>query len=627
MKPHVSFRSGFEFGQPFRRDLLGNNEIVQPSGGRMSNTSGVGVWTLHESPEVCRGLGQQLHTSGLNQRGAHVLDGNAKSSRKEAGSNLRSGSQLFIIVSAMINQPHLGVPGIYLNEVTSSPGSMVEVPTAIPAFIGYTARALYYGRDLVGKPVKIVSLADFLEMFGLQLGEEAWDGQNVTFDQKQYTPVYHLVLATGGVGDVNLNGQSYELLEDPGSIYYLYNSLKLFYENGGGTCYVVTAGIYGQPTGRTRTVGAPLVNPNVKYNELKTALDALALQQDPTMVIIPDALLLGFDQYSTLMQDVLAQCGKLEDRIGLFDVYGGQTPNPTTYFEEQITPFRNAVGKDNLGYGTAYYPFLNTTVVHDDVVNFNTLGGARELQSVLPDAGVDPVKTILDTILNPPSQNPPSADSLETVLMQSSPSYRQLHNLALTRINTLPVAAAMAGVYTMLDNRSGVWTAPANVGLNGVVDTTLRISDEMQSALNVDPLAGKSVNAIRLFAGKGVLVWGARTLDGNSQDWRFINVRRLVIMIVQSIKLALKSFVFQPNTNVTWMAVTQMLDGFLTNLCKEGALVGPTPSSSFNVSVGSGSTMTADDILNGIMRVTVQLAVTHPAEFLVLTFEQQMATG
>ena len=140
-------------------------------------------------------------------------------------------------------------------------------------------------------------------------------------------------------------------------------------------------------------------------------------------------------------------------------------------------------------------------------------------------------------------------------------------------------------------------------------------------------MSGKSVNAIRFFNGQGILVWGARTLDGNSDDWRYINVRRTMIMIEQSCKSVAKAYVFAPNDKNTWEAVKAMIGSFLTNVWKEGGLQGASPADAFSVACGLGTTMTADDLLNGIMRVTVKVAVVHPAEFIVLTFEQQMATS
>jgi phage tail sheath protein FI len=138
------------------------------------------------------------------------------------------------------------------------------------------------------------------------------------------------------------------------------------------------------------------------------------------------------------------------------------------------------------------------------------------------------------------------------------------------------------------------------------------------------PLDGLAVNAIRQFPGRGAVVWGARTLDGNSQDYRYIQVRRTLIYIEQSIKTALAPFAFAPNTGVTWTSVNAMISDFLTQLWTQGGLMGDKPSDAFQVSVGLGSTMTAQDVLDGYMRVSVTLQMIRPAEFIELTFVQQM---
>lgn len=150
------------------------------------------------------------------------------------------------------------------------------------------------------------------------------------------------------------------------------------------------------------------------------------------------------------------------------------------------------------------------------------------------------------------------------------------------------------------------------------------LNDDQQANLNIDAATGKSINVIRAFAGQGVLVWGARTLDGNSQDWRYINIRRIMIVIEQSVKLAARAYVFEPNEANTWASVKSMISNFLNDLWKRGALAGAKPEDAYSVSVGPGSTMTADDILNGMMNITLLVAISHPAEFIVITFQQQM---
>jgi phage tail sheath protein FI len=121
-----------------------------------------------------------------------------------------------------------------------------------------------------------------------------------------------------------------------------------------------------------------------------------------------------------------------------------------------------------------------------------------------------------------------------------------------------------------------------------------------------------------------VVVWGARTLDGNSNDFRYVQVRRTLIYVEQSIKAAIQPFVFAANDAGTWISVTSMISNFLTNLWQAGGLMGSKPNEAFSVSCGLGSTMSAQDVLNGYMIVAVSLSLIRPAEFIELTFTQTM---
>ncbi len=206
--------------------------------------------------------------------------------------------------------------------------------------------------------------------------------------------------------------------------------------------------------------------------------------------------------------------------------------------------------------------------------------------------------------------------------------YSQVYNEIKVEIGALPVvlppSSTMAGIYARVDSDRGVWKAPANVGTNYVLEPSLQISSDEQRDLNVDAVAGKSINAIRTFVGKGNLVWGARTLAGNDNEWRYVSVRRFFNMAEESIKKATEQFVFEPNDKNTWVRVKAMIDNFLTQQWRVGALAGPTPDKAFYVSVGLGETMTAQDILEGNMIIEIGMAVVRPAEFIVLKFSHKM---
>jgi uncharacterized protein len=107
-----------------------------------------------------------------------------------------------------------------------------------------------------------------------------------------------------------------------------------------------------------------------------------------------------------------------------------------------------------------------------------------------------------------------------------------------------PPSGAIAGIYSMVDQTSGVWKTPANVSLMGFEKPVVTITDEEQELLNIDTLYGKSINAIRHFPEKGIMVWGIRTLAGNDPEWKYVSVKRTVLMIKESIENAVSQFVF-----------------------------------------------------------------------------------
>ncbi len=188
---------------------------------------------------------------------------------------------------------------------------------------------------------------------------------------------------------------------------------------------------------------------------------------------------------------------------------------------------------------------------------------------------------------------------------------------------TLPPSTAMAGIFAKVDADRGVWKAPANVSINRVSAPSRKITVLENNDLNVHT-SGKSINVIRSFTGRGTLVWGARTLDGNSNEWRYIPVRRFFIMVEESVKKATEPFVFEPNSAPTWVKVKAMIENFLTLQWRAGALMGGKPAEAFFVKVGLGETMTQDDVLNGKMIVEIGMAVVRPAEFIILRFSHKM---
>ena len=221
-----------------------------------------------------------------------------------------------------------------------------------------------------------------------------------------------------------------------------------------------------------------------------------------------------------------------------------------------------------------------------------------------------------------------SAENLEKkkeeLLLQQMPTYKNIVTAIKEDLTIVPPSGAIAGIYCYVDKTRGVWKAPANVSLSNVAGLTERIDNQEQADLNVDVNGGKSINAIRAFAGRGILVWGARTLAGNDNEWRYIPVRRFFNMVEESVKKSTNWAVFEPNDAGLWTKIKAMIENYLTLKWRDGALAGAKPNEAFFVNVGLGTTMTQQDILEGRLIVDIGMAVVRPAEFIILRFMHKM---
>ena len=661
-------------------------------------------------------------------------------------------------------------PGVYVEEIPKFPPSIAPVETAIPAFIGYTERTERNGEDLIYKPVRIESIAEFEEIFG------GGPPQDVT------------VWLDAGNNFVKAEADAH---------FYLYDSLRMFYANGGGNCYIVSTGDYG--TGADQ-------------QHFLDGIKALAREDEPTILLFPDAVALPntTDLYNVQVE-ALTQCANLMDRVVLCD---------TKYmadFKNAVDEFRNNIGINNLKYGAAYGPWINSSLPRNlayrnltlqqypsnspllwsdltadaglkallaDLGNVQTSvdslttdeaglsGGSQKLEerlnflktapqppvagnsnavlqgklqaasdflaaiidfvktqednapvvansvfklksdlqqyrknSALPakltelaahhnalyqntpagseialfnDTNGDYIEEYLADTLSPATYNPTTnkftgtlpdynaayaADAddvaraarawnatlavipdvinlfryyaktvasyestLNKALRESFGLYKTLSGKAAEALSLLPASGAVAGAYATVDRERGVWKAPANVSLNAVIAPAEKISHEQQAEFNVDVNAGKSVNIIRSFTGRGpAIIWGSRTLAGNDNEWRYVPVRRFFNFVEESVKKATEQFVFEPNDANTWVRVQAMIENFLTTLWRQGALQGVKPEHAFYVAVGLGKTMTPLDILEGRMIIEIGMAAVRPAEFIILRFSHKMA--
>jgi phage tail sheath protein FI len=208
----------------------------------------------------------------------------------------------------------------------------------------------------------------------------------------------------------------------------------------------------------------------------------------------------------------------------------------------------------------------------------------------------------------------------ESRLRETLPQYAAIVDSSIRQLQRMPPSGAIAGIYAQVDNARGVWKAPANVSVNQVQGLTRSITAKQQENLNVDADSGKSINAIRFFHGKGHLVWGARTLMGNDNEWRYVSVRRYYNFVEESVAKAMAPVVFEPNDATTWVRVKTMIENFLLGQWRQGALMGSKPDQAFFVNVGLNVTMTPIDVLEGRLIIVVGMSVVRPAEFIILRF-------
>jgi len=215
-------------------------------------------------------------------------------------------------------------------------------------------------------------------------------------------------------------------------------------------------------------------------------------------------------------------------------------------------------------------------------------------------------------------------DTQSAAIIKYIPFYNGILTTLNSKVTMVPPSGAMAGIYASVDRDRGVWKAPANVSVSSVNGVSEFIDDEIQAGLNIDPNAGKSINAIRPFYGKGIIVWGARTLAGNDNEWRYVPVRRLFNFVEESCKKSTSWCVFEPNDANTWARIRSQIDNFLNNIWKRGALAGAKPEHAYFVNCGIGITMTAQDILEGRLIVEIGMAAVRPAEFVILKFSHKL---
>ena len=467
---------------------------------------------------------------------------------------------------------NLKTPGVYVEEISTFSPSVVPVETAIPAFIGYTEKHVTPpSGDNIMAPKRIKSLKEYEEIFGYG---KPIEGVNVEIDESG------VIKIAPEIGPADLPKK------------FLHQAMQAYFGNGGGPCYIVSIGGFdGEPVAGDFTKG----------------IEKLRKEDEPTLIVFPEAVSLSFADYqSSCVGPATKQCYDLKDRFTICDV--PQAFNDSFLSNDNLADFRtNGIGSniDLIKYGACYAPYIQST-----------------LDYTYADEGVN-------VTINFPEENgatpPPVQGTLADIKEENNRDYNRIIAFLSSSLKAvLPPSCFMAGVYAFVDNSRGVWKAPANVSLMNASKPMVTIGHDDQEYLNIDPTSGKSINAIRTFIGKGLMVWGARTLAGNDNEWRYIPVRRFFNFAEESIKKATERFVFEPNDANTWVQVKGMIANFLTLQWRAGALAGSNPDQAFFVNVGLGTTMTPQDILEGRMIVEIGMAVVRPAEFIILRFSHKM---
>ncbi|MEB2783071.1 phage tail sheath family protein [Algoriphagus persicinus] len=566
-------------------------------------------------------------------------------------------------------------PGVYVQEISTLPASIAPVATAIPAFVGYTAKREKNGETLpANKPVRVSSYLEYKEIFG-----------------ESYPEDYRVTLTEA------VDGSTVVQITDPTNFspYRMTYQVYMYFNNGGGPCYIVPVGGFVEGPNPAPT--------SIDPGELIAGIDALEEEDEPTLLVVPEAVILSEIDRKTIHETLITQCAKLQDRFALMDALHYDTQS----VEEDGNSFRDEVGSSDLKYAAAYYPSLKTslykyysesrlTIIDNRggaglgayhgkslatigagdafatasirINNFDNIDGdsftigsgsytegtdfnkagtdittAGALEAAIdsdPEFSVERTGNLITLMARIPGEAgrlipltyTDNGDGGAVISGSGTFSWqapdKTLYNTIIGRLQSkkmeLYPSASMAGICARVDRQRGVWKAPANVDVRGVIKPVVAVSAEDQGLLNVDPTSGKSINVIRFFQGKGNLVWGARTLAGNDNEWRYIPVRRLYIFVEESVKKATEFVVFEPNDANTWLRVKTMIENFLSNLWRDGALAGSKPEEAFFVRIGLGKTMTPLDILEGRLIVEIGMAAVRPAEFIILKFSHKL---
>ncbi len=191
----------------------------------------------------------------------------------------------------------------------------------------------------------------------------------------------------------------------------------------------------------------------------------------------------------------------------------------------------------------------------------------------------------------------------------------KVFNPLINQDSRIPPAGHIAGIYAKTDVERGVFKSPANEVVVGARSAEFQITKREQDILNP-----RGVNCIRIFPGRGPVLWGARTCSTNTL-WKYVSVRRYTLYVEESIDQGTQWVVFEPNDEKLWARVYLTIKNFLITEWRNGALMGTKPEEAFFIKIDR-TTMTQSDIDNGRLICIIGLAVVKPAEFVIFRLTQ-----
>lgn len=507
-------------------------------------------------------------------------------------------------------------PGVYVEEIPSGVHTITGVATSITAFVGWAARG----------PIKyaglVLSWADFERMYGGFDARSQYLGYAVSqFFINGGQQAYIVRLAGTDAASASLvQGGLTFTAGTPGA--------------DGNPANATNPGVWAQNYGiaiKNQSGGTNRFRVQVVYAPPGAASEAVVESFENLSIVKPDP-------QGRYVWDVINK----QSSFVTVKVASGTTTPPA----DTSLPSPKLAGTAN-DDGTVLLPSTDSTTgggfetavtaattILDQIDLFNLLCVPGEIVTATIgtlEAYCEPRRAFLIADADPGVTDPTKLTATPTTGKNAAfyfPWIQAPDPLNQNRPSNYPPCGFVAGIYARTDGARGVWKAPAGTEatLAGASGVAVPLNDNQNGLLN--PLG---VNCIRNFNVYGIVVWGARTMQGNDElgsEWKYIPVRRTALFIEESLYRALKWVVFEPNDEPLWAEIRLNVGAFMQNMFRQGAFQGKTPANTLFVKCDKDTT-TQNDINLGIVNIVVGFAPLKPAEFVVIQIQQiagQIAT-